>query len=616
MSTTRTPLPTARWLSRLLPAYLAAVTLEYLLLPPSLRDLTGLQGIARMSPVRILLLGGAFFLLLWLPAPKELRRWLLPGIFAVLSAASLAASFTWAFLGACLLILGVLTAYALLGWDDSPPPRQYTARENPLCKGLMIAMTCLFFLFVSLWTVCRVLSFSTPTYDFGIFAQMFHQMRATGLPNTTLERDGLLSHFAVHVSPVYYLLLPFYCLFPHAVTLQILQAAVLASGVIPLWKLGKLHGLSPLPRLLLGAALLLYPAYSGGAGYDIHENCFLTPLLLWLFYGVDQENAGCTAVAAVLTLGVKEDAAVYVAVVGLWLLLRAALHPSPRAARTGAALLALALSWFLLVTAYLSGQGDGVMTYRYNNLIYDGSGSLLAVVKSVLRCPMKAVFEAVDPEKLPYIAMTLGPLLGLPLMTRRFERYLLLIPYVLVNLMSDYVYQHDLFFQYGFGSAAFLFYLTLVNLADLRLAVRQLAALICAVGVSLGCFCATVAPTAMWYPARYLREQARDHTLSHILSQIPEDAAVTATTFYTTPLSSRAVLYDLRYCSEEHLLSSDYIVLDPGATDDLDAHGGYEALTALLAREGYALCFRLEDALLVYFRPQSGAPLPDFSEAS
>ena len=29
-----------------------------------------------------------------------------------------------------------------------------------------------------------------PTYDFGIFAQMFHSMRTTGLPITTLERDG------------------------------------------------------------------------------------------------------------------------------------------------------------------------------------------------------------------------------------------------------------------------------------------------------------------------------------------------------------------------------------------------------------------------------------------
>ena len=74
-----------------------------------------------------------------------------------------------------------------------------------------------------------------PTFDFGIFSQMFHQMRTTGLPVTTVERDGPLSHFAVHVSPIYYLLLPFYCIYPKPVTLQVLQAAVLASAVIPLW---------------------------------------------------------------------------------------------------------------------------------------------------------------------------------------------------------------------------------------------------------------------------------------------------------------------------------------------------------------------------------------------
>lgn len=616
MNTVRSPSPTARWLSRLLPAYLAAVTLEFLLLPPSLRDLTSLQGIRQMSPVRILVLSGVFLFALWLPAARRLRRWLLPAIFATLSATSLAASFTWAFLGACLLILGILIAYALLGWNGSPPPPQYCGRESPACKGLMAAMACLFFLFVSLWTVCRVLSFSAPTYDLGIFAQMFHQMRATGLPNTTLERDGLLSHFAVHVSPIYYLLLPFYCLFPHAATLQVLQAAVLASGVIPLWKLGKLHGLPPLARLLLGALLLLYPAYSGGAGYDIHENCFLTPLLLWLFCFIDREKSVHALIAALLILGVKEDAAVYVAVVGLYLLLRSVLHPRPRAAVTGAALLALAFSWFLLVTAYLSRQGDGVMTYRYNNFIYDGSGSLLAVVKSVLLCPMKAVFESVDGEKLPYIALTMGPLLGLPLMTRRFERYLLLIPYILVNLMSDYVYQHDIFFQYGFGSTACLFYLALVNLGDLRFPIRRLAVLACAAGVSLACFCALVVPTAMWYPAAYLREQSRFQALHRVLAQLPEDAAVTATTFYTTPLASRAVLYDLRYCSEAHLLSSDYIVLDPEASGCLDAKGGYAALTALLDREGYVLCFQMEGALFIYFRPQGGAPLPNFSETS
>lgn len=41
---------------------------------------------------------------------------------------------------------------------------------------------------------------------------------------TTCERDRVLSHFAVHVSPIYYLFLPFYALFPSPVTLEVLQA--------------------------------------------------------------------------------------------------------------------------------------------------------------------------------------------------------------------------------------------------------------------------------------------------------------------------------------------------------------------------------------------------------
>ena len=52
----------------------------------------------------------------------------------------------------------------------------------------------------------------------------------TGLPVTTCERDRVLSHFAVHVSPIYYLFLPFYALFPSPVTLEVLQALLLAFG--------------------------------------------------------------------------------------------------------------------------------------------------------------------------------------------------------------------------------------------------------------------------------------------------------------------------------------------------------------------------------------------------
>jgi uncharacterized membrane protein len=434
-------------------------------------------------------------------------------------------------------------------------------------------------------------------------------MKTTGQPLTTLERDGLLSHFAVHVSPIYYLMLPFYWLFPKPETLQVLQAAVLSSSVIPLWLIGKNKGLSGAQRTLLCALLLLLPAFAGGTSYDIHENCFLTPLILWLFYGIEKKNIPVTAVAAVLTLMVKEDAPVYVAVIGLYLLVKAAVHFQKKNVRElilGGGLLVLSLAWFFAATGYLAKSGDGVMTYRYSNFMFDGKDSLFTVIKAVLMNPMKALFECVDKEKLQFIGFTLLPLLGLPLITRRYERYILLIPYILVNLMSDYQYQHDIFFQYTFGSNAFLIFLTAVNLADLKIEKVRFAALALAVLVCGSCFVRTVIPKATPYLENKKTYEAYYESIREVLDTIPDDASVAAPTFYTTYLSQRDILYDIRYCTKAHLLETEYVVLKVSSTGDYTKYNtggktnGYENLVALLEKEGYVLHSNYGNVLEVY----------------
>ncbi len=435
---------------------------------------------------------------------------------------------------------------------------------------------------------------------------------------TTLERDGLLSHFSVHVSPVFYVLLPFYTLAPTPATLQVLQAAVLTSAAIPLWKLGKYHGLSSANCVLLISLLFLYPTYAGGTSYDIHENCFLTPLILWLFYGLDCRRGILTISTALLTLMVKEDAAVYVAVIGLWMVLKTLIHlpHKPKSSSDplniaaawdlffGILLLALSLIWFFCVTQYLAQVGDGVMTYRYKNFLYDGSSSLFTVIKTVFLQPMKALYECVDPEKLSFIGLTMLPLLGLPLLTRRYERYLLLIPYVLVNLMSDYTYQHSIFFQYTFGSTAFLLYLTMVNLADFPKERQRTIPLAAALISSLLCFGATVVPKAVVPPVDAIRYYQDYQEIRDTLEEIPEDATVTATTFFTTWLSEREILYDVDYCSQEHLLASEYIVLDLRNSYKKYAsaakNDGLNHLIALLEANGYVLDRRLEPVLAIY----------------
>ena len=609
---------TSDLLRRIILSWLVAVLIEYFILPSELRDLTKLNGLAQMSLVRIvgITCGIVLFLtaLSFFAKTRIVERWGMVAAFALLAVTGLIASFTWSFLAVCGIFLILLVGFGILGWDKSPLPRVEPQRAHKAYIWITVGLSVVFFLFVSAWTVGRVYSFCSPTYDFGIFSQMFYHMKESGVPFTTVERDGLLSHFAVHVSPIYYLMLPFYWLIPTPATLQVLQAAVITSAVIPLWKIGKNHGLTGAQRMLICAILLLYPAFSGGTSYDIHENCFLTPMILWLFYGIDRKNWCLTAIAAVLTLMVKEDAAVYVAVIALWLIVKTVLRYKKLDIynlMTGTVLLAVSLGWFFLVTGYLAKSGDGVMTYRYNNFMYDGSSSLVTVIKSVILNPMKALYECVDAEKLYFIAMTLLPLLGLPLLTRRYERYILLIPYVLVNLMSDYQYQHDIFFQYTFGSNAFLIYLTVMNLADLKINWKRVLVMLLATIISCACFIKVVVPKAKPYPVQTIQYFNYYQSIRDALDTIPDSASVTATTFYTTHLSQREILFDVKYCSLDHLLSTDYVVLKLSANSDYKKYAtdgkdnGFDNLVALLENNGYKEYTSLENVLIIYQKSQN-----------
>ena len=597
---------------KLILSWLLAVLLEYAALPSELRDLSTLDCLANTSffVVVLITVGGSVWLCLLslFVKTEKLERWGILLVFFAVTMFALSSSSGRPFTIACGGLLVCFCVYAVGNGERL----KALVRHKRFPLVVTVGLTVTFFVFVSAWTLGRVRAFCTPTYDFGIFSQMFYNMKVTGLPLTTLERDGLLSHFAVHVSPVYYLFLPVYFLFPRPETLQLLQAGVMASAVIPLWKLCRTRGFSEWISCIVCGTLIFFPAFSGGAGYDLHENCFLTPLILWIFYCLEKKRFVHALVFSLLTLCVKEDAAVYVCIIGLWYCVSLLLLPKDKERKKafsfGAVMIALSLGWFFAVTAYLSAKGDGVMTYRYGNFMFGGSESLLTVVKAVIMNPMKVVYECVDSEKLKYIGLTMLPLAGIPLLTRRYERYILLIPYLLVNLMSDYQYQHDIFFQYGFGSTAFLMYLYVVYLGDIRSLKKQIIISAFTLILGAGCFLGVVAPKAIYYPKAAIEKREHYRNIRAHLDMVSEDASVAATTFYTTYLSSRREIYDVGYCSKEHLLTVDYIVVNPRDTGSLKKQTGtgdevaFEDFEKMLAENGYERLCSYGTDVVIYER--------------
>ena len=94
-------------------------------------------------------------------------------------------------------------------------------------------------------------------------------------PVTTVERNYELSHFAVHFSPAYYLMLPFYMLFPHPATLQILQGIFVTSGIIPVFLIARKYGFSLIHSSLF-SAIYAYIRHSQAAAATIFTKtvCF------------------------------------------------------------------------------------------------------------------------------------------------------------------------------------------------------------------------------------------------------------------------------------------------------------------------------------------------------
>ncbi|MCM1054588.1 MAG: DUF2079 domain-containing protein [Bacteroides sp.] len=354
---------------RLLTAW---ITVSAFFMTTSEVDFTALDFFAGKSFILFIALTASVFLLFLFITSEKLVTLLMIGsalMYCVIAAAR--CSDFYFLLGCCAVISGIV-CYS----------KAAELRPRLSKKALWVIAAVLMLLFTAIvGTACslRYKNHWTPCYDFGIFAQMFYYMKETGRALVTCERDGLLSHFAVHFSPIFYLLLPIYLIFPSPVTLLLGQCAVTASGIVPLMKICGNHKLSPFSSLAFAAVYVLY------------YKCNFSLLVLSLVY-------------------------------------------------------------FVCVTGLLSAYGDGVMTGRYDNYIYD-EGGLFTVIKAAVQNPLYVVRQAASDKKISFILQMLVPLLFMPFCTKKAPRLILLIPFFLVNLMTNYTYQYNITVSFGEHSA-------------------------------------------------------------------------------------------------------------------------------------------------------------------
>ena len=464
-------------------------------------------------------------------------------------------------------------------------PQELNINFNKLNKKyyiIVIISGIFMFTCITIVGILRYKLFNAPNFDLGIPGQNFYYLKKIGIPYSTCERNMLLSHFSIHFSPIFYLILPLYCLFPHITLLQVINAILISSSIIPIYLLAKHH---KLPKLIILIVCIIFATYAGAicsTYYDFHENIFLTPLLLWLFYFYEKNSSIGIFLSSILILLIKEDAPLYIIIFSIFMII-------DKKTRYGIPILIISTTYFTIVTYFLKTYGTGIMIDRYSNLIYNDSGTL-GIIKTLLINPGYFIKQLItSPEnninKIKYLIELLLPLGFIPLYSKQKRNYLLLIP-ILLTIMTTYEYSYNINFHYSCGIIAFLFYLFIKNIKEINI---KNYLFICLIG-SILIFRTYAFPEIYNNIQNYHKNKNELIQMETLLKEIPENASINASTFMLPHLVNRDIIYEVHYHND--VPDIDFVVLDTRYNDYLNHYQNY-------IESGYTKYKEIKDKILI-----------------
>ncbi len=283
--------------------------------------------------------------------------------------------------------------------------------------------------------------YGMPPFDLAVFDQGVWLLSRFDDPFVTIMGRNL---FGDHTSFILLLVVPIYWVWPHVQALLVLQTVIIAAGAVPIYLLVRRLTDSCLIAFAIGAAYLLNPALENGNLEQFHPECFLTLAIATGIYAAVTWRPALLVAMVVVCLLVKEDTALLVAPLGLWVLWR-------RDRRVGGAIVAASLAYLVVCVEVIQPLLLGA-PYLYSGRI--PFGGPWGAVKTLFSHPDQVWGYLWSQDRPWYLWQMLGAV-GFGFVWAP-EIAAIAVLMLVENLISNFPYMHQILYHYSLSSVPVL----------------------------------------------------------------------------------------------------------------------------------------------------------------
>lgn len=461
----------------------------------------------------------------------------------------------------------ILSEWTLRSWRS-------VAQTKSKVATLLVVLYVGWFIYLSLKLYY---GYGEPPFDLAIFDQGMWLISHLHQPFVTIMGRNL---FGDHTSFVLLLFAPFYRLFPEPQGLLVLQTLLLAGPAVPIYLLARKHIRSSVIATSLVATYLLNPLLQRGNLDQFHPEAFQVFFISMAIFAAIERRSSLLVVMVVLSLLVKEDAALLVLPLGVWVAAR-------RDRRLGMSIVAGSVLWAMVANWLFVPWLLGANSIYASRIPFGGVWGLL----STLVHRPEQLWSYLISQGRPFYLWQLGCSVGFAFL---FAPEIALIGVLVVTeiLISNDPYMHQILYQYSMPLAPVLVFGTTYAIAKQPRGWRRDALAAVALGAaSVSCALWGVAPfssSAATASTGWVSSRSID-ALNYLEKELPPKAVVSAWYPVVSHIDHRVQIY---VWPTPFYASNWGVTNDTGASLPISSHVQYLLLPLVMNASNYSDVFK------------------------